>query len=292
MVLHYHRPKPIKFQFSKESLKELRIKRRRPYDTSNVDLKLSYSVCENGKLPEGGKGVELNGSSSNDNTDAIAKKRRRKKRPELASIVQKLTAKVTSNLLMSGGSVRTVLAATQHQQHVSPRKRILREFEKVSLEDTTTMKRSRPKSGAGSATATTTTASLASSNSNHNSSNSNNNNSSSNSNNKLANGLTNEQSRTSTVASVGGGGGGSGPPTTPVSRPISSYSIKSLLEHNTSNDNHHHHHSNSNVKKESTSHHYHHVDHLKSSGVTSPKSPSDPMGRYYGGKKRSPRWVI
>ncbi|CAG9807035.1 unnamed protein product [Chironomus riparius] len=91
---------------------------------------------------------------------------------------------------------------TQPHQHVSPRKRILRELEKVSLEDT---KRSRPKTNAtinGNVTAT-----LNNNNNNHNNIN----------NNTFSNGSLIKTEKAPTV-----------------SRPISSYSITSLLAHNTS----------------------------------------------------------
>lgn len=112
----------------------------------------------------------------------------------------------TSNLPPTSYSLASHIANsinTQPHQHVSPRKRILRELEKVSLEDT---KRSRPKTNAtinGNVTATLNN------NNNHNNNNINNN--------TFSNGSLIKTEKAPTV-----------------SRPISSYSITSLLAHNTS----------------------------------------------------------
>jgi hypothetical protein len=96
---------------------------------------------------------------------------------------------------------------SQPHQHVSPRKRILRELEKVSLEDT---KRSRPKTtmnGNGILSSPSPIVNLSSNNNNNNNNNS------------------------SNVSSANNGSLKSEKP----ARPFSSYSITSLLAHNTSN---------------------------------------------------------
>lgn len=142
------------------------------------------------------------------------------------------------------------------------------------------MKRSRSKPGSNSTVITATTATpLASVSNNGNVTSNNTSSSNSNSNGKLSNGA-------SVPSSV---------PTTPVSRPISSYSITSLLGHNSSSET-----NNITIKQETnttTSHHPYQQHHASShyqylgKDVTSPKSPSDAhLSQRYYGKKKSPSY--
>lgn len=172
-------------------------------------------------------------------------------RQKLTIVLQKLMDRIPESivLLSVSGSQGVVNHMTTNnpriemlhhqQQHVSPRKRILREFEKVSLDDLTTMKRSRAKG----------------SNNNHHSSSSIN-----------STGVTTAPAIHAVVATTAtiGGSNTTSPPinypfvsqsskatngnhnessilappvaTQVTSRPISSYSITSLLSHNNSNN--------------------------------------------------------
>uniref|UniRef100_A0A182R8G4 Hairless n=1 Tax=Anopheles funestus TaxID=62324 RepID=A0A182R8G4_ANOFN len=165
-----------------------------------------------------------------------------------------------------GTSFRSsVFASSAASQHVSPRKRILRELEKVSLDDvgssgTSSTKRSRPKSGSTvgtpvivTATTATPLSTLATNgtgsplNGGNTSSSSGGNSSSSNSNSKTNGHLNGSGSIVNGTTGGPGkqplnGAGSSLSPASknatvapaPVSKPFSSYSITSLLGHNTS----------------------------------------------------------
>ncbi|XP_062564299.1 protein hairless [Armigeres subalbatus] len=319
MSLYYHRPSCVRFRLSRDEWKRLRQKRRRPYEpalTNAANVALPYEIIRdriaadassadvdvmdfkvNGKSPEAGSDEDEGKVKLEPNESAMPAKengtkdfkisRRRgmiKRRKDLGTIVQQLTVRV-ANSANSGAprlppaGMRTVFSSS-HQQHVSPRKRILRELEKVSLEDSSTMKRSRSKPGSNSTVITATTATpLASVSSNGNGTSNSTGSSSSNSNSKLSNGVV-------APSSV---------PTTPVSRPISSYSITSLLGHNSTSE------SNSiRIKQETntTTSQHPYQQHQASShyqylgkDVTSPKSPSDPhLSQRYYGKKKSPSY--
>lgn len=178
------------------------------------------------------------------------------KRPKLNDILQKLIDKLAEQpqnvvgmqtgpgagaLLSSGNGTTRSSDLGYYQQHVSPRKRILREFEKVSLEDaanTSSTKRSRSK-GCANAPASSANGS------------------------RTIDGSP-KTTQSSTLYPIGQS---NVTPTT--SRPISSYSITSLLGHNSSSGN-----SNSTAK-------------LDNGQRTSPKSPPQPStGRMP--KKKSP----
>lgn len=187
-----------------------------------------------------------------DAVEHIPMRRRMLKRPKLNDILQKLIDKLAEQpqnvvgmqtgpgagaLLASGNGTSRTSDLAHYQQHVSPRKRILRDFEKVSLEDatnTTLTKRSRSK-------VTTTTASVITDSSP-----------------KIPHSISQNQSNAS--------------PTT--SRPISSYSITSLLGHNSSSSSNSSTNSNSTVK-------------LDNGQRTSPKSPQT-LAANRVPKKRSP----
>lgn len=327
MALYYHRPSCVRFKLSRDEWKRLRLKRRRPYEPASVHnanaIALHYEIIMDrvpgdATSPAAQANVDamdfkMNGKSSETGSDededrgkqqtnGVAKavengtkdfktSRRRgllKRRKELTAIVQQLTVRVANSTnsapRLPPAGVRNVFNSS-HQQHVSPRKRILRELEKVSLEDSSTMKRSRSKPGSNSTVITATTATpLASVSSNGNGP-SNSTSSSSNTNGKLTNGASAVESRAPSV------------PTTPVSRPISSYSITSLLGHNSSSES-----SNSSRPKHetntTTSHHPYqqhqassHYQYLGKDVVTSPKSPSEAhLSQRYYGKKKSPSY--
>lgn len=178
----------------------------------------------------------------------------------------------------------------QQQQHVSPRKRILRELEKVSLDDLSTMKRSRAKGtnsichpvvAAQSSSSSVQTSSAASLS-------------------HYSIAAANQQPQLSFPYLSGPGkivnGSNSDQVTTiaqPISKPISSYSITSLLGHNNNNNNP--------VKSESSStvsssQHTLDRDHYIRSMVTSPpKSPTasqpiKPSSAFTSKKKSSPSY--
>ncbi|XP_055640242.1 protein hairless [Toxorhynchites rutilus septentrionalis] len=317
MSLYFHRPICVRLKLPPQSLKRLRLKRRRPYDASSMALEYeiindrselptdadsdSMDLKVNGRSPESGSDDDEGKSMENGSKERKKRKRSeggQKRRKELTAILQQLTVRVANSVnctpRLSTPGIRNVFGSS-HQQHVSPRKRILRELEKVSLEDSSTMKRSRPKHASNSTVITATTATpLAPATSNGvgscNSVGSSNN--SNNSNGKLTNGSpvvsSIAESRTPSI------------PTTPVSRPLSSYSITSLLGHNSSSEN------NSRFKQETnstTSHHpyqqqpqqqHHQPSHYQYLGkdmITSPKSPSDAhLSQRYYGKKKSPSY--
>lgn len=150
-------------------------------------------------------------------THSVAPLPRRKQltRSKLGKVLEKLIEKVSNqpqNVVTTqiGPGAGTILSSTairssdlgQFQQHVSPRKRILREFEKVSLEESTSnpalMKRSRSKSDARS-----------------------------------TNGFSQKTDSQSVQTSNGNINGTTA--TTSTSRALGSYSITSLLGHNNSN---------------------------------------------------------
>lgn len=189
---------------------------------------------------DGSKSPCSSASSPNDSKESVdtldsnkpATEVKKLQQCNLDKILKKLADRITTKLALNGNGNNTnghhhstsnihaptsyslashianTINSTQPHQHVSPRKRILRELEKVSLEDT---KRSRPKSISNVAT-----------NGNANISNCNINNN--NNNNTFSNGSLNNMKINEKA-----------PP--PISRPISSYSITSLLAHNTSNNN-------------------------------------------------------
>lgn len=201
-------------------------------------------------------------------------------RPKLNEILQKLNARVaetvTQRPMVVGASAlvnhsgRIDLHNHQLQQHVSPRKRILRDMEKVSLDDhQSTMKRSRAKAGNNghghvlSPPTPTPTPSITTSNHTQHTSSAMSgcgatqqinfpSNSTLSNNNKVLNGIHNE--------------GVSLPPpvTQATSRPISSYSITSLLSHNNNNNN--------SIKSE-TNTTKDVIDHQRTTHLCSPKSP-------------------
>lgn len=319
MSLYYHRASCVRFKLSRDAWKRLRLKRRRPYDQSVAnDVSLHYEIIRDRDVPPAAteaEAMEVNGKSpetvsdedeqkgkpqangrggfvvENGTKDFKIHKRKGmlKRSKELGVIVQQLTVRVANSTnippRMPHAGMRNMINSS-HQQHVSPRKRILRELEKVSLEDSSTMKRSRSKPGSSSTVITATTATpLASVSSNGTGSN-NSSGSSSNSNGKLTNGVSAVEVRTPSI------------PTTPVSRPISSYSITSLLGHNSSSESS----SNSSRPKQetntTTSHHPYqqhqpssHYQYLGKDVITSPKSPSDAhLSQRYYGKKKSPSY--
>lgn len=266
--------RPTRLYLSHDCQKNAKCMRRRPLHKSDVKVKFQEKKnkdvevkkeekeeegVKEEKIDKNGKDEEeeqknLNessdkGSSSNDSKESIdaldggdCKIETRLEKRKLSKIVQKLSDQMTSKLALNGNGANghhhhhnhshhhhhhhasTAVIPTSYSlashiansinsqsphQHVSPRKRILRELEKVSLEDS---KRSRPKSitvmtngNGGFASHYSTPPPPAPQQQSSMS---------------MANGsLKNEKAQP------------------PVSRPISSYSITSLLAHNTSSSN-------------------------------------------------------
>lgn len=169
------------------------------------------------------KGSSNDSKESIDTLDGSGSKESRIDKRKLSKIVKKLSERMASKLALNGNGANghhhhasTAVIPTSYSlashiansinsqsahQHVSPRKRILRELEKVTLEDT---KRSRPKSVTTNGTSNITHPPQQSTSI------------------VTANGsLTKNNEKTSQ-------------PPASSSRPISSYSITSLLAHNTS----------------------------------------------------------
>jgi hairless len=159
MSLYFHRPStllPID-----ECLKFAKLKRRRPHD-KKIQTHRVKKIVKN-------EGTERSNNTQNSNenensqpsseptanipstnpvphdatgTNNKLKSSSVKNRSTLTSIVKKLSEK--NPTVISQNARMSQLSISNHH-HVSPRKRILRELEKVSLEDITTMKRSRAK---------------------------------------------------------------------------------------------------------------------------------------------------
>lgn len=279
MLLFFHRPERLRLSI--ECQKAAQSKRRRPLDKSgNVKfIKIEKKEESDGETSSDDSKSKCGDDKTNGDEEKkpfdIAQSPERDKteqkgnRGKLDKVVKKLANRMTSSLALNGNgngngsnghhasqtptnySLATHIASsisTQPHQHVSPRKRILRELEKVSLEDT---KRSRPKSQTNTVNGNAITTSSISP--------------------QMSNGSLKNPHKKSTVA----------PP--PVSRPISSYSITSLLAHNnnsttassSSGCNSINDHSNDSLPAS----HYHHRDgaqqqRLSLSQNSPPKSPS------------------
>lgn len=151
------------------------------------------------------------------------------KRRQLHDVLQLLIDRIPKDsnpaTARGSGSMNHLTTATSrmsdahnHQQHVSPRKRILRELEKVSLEDSQSMKRSRSKTNSSNHSYGVGTPPTVASRS-------------------PPNNIYSKSSAGSTVSNGNSTTNGSHLPAPIVqqpSRPISSYSITSLLGHNSS----------------------------------------------------------
>lgn len=213
MLLFFYRPERLRL--SPECQKAAQSKRRRPLDKTG-----SVQFIKTEKKEEASDGDTSDDAKSSqceeeekklDDSDKSGKSDRCGK---LDKILKKLADRMTTSLALNGNGssnghhasqtattyslathIASSITAPPHQ-HVSPRKRILRELEKVSLEDT---KRSRPKAPP-----------------------------------HPMNGNSIPTSSVSPQMSNGGPKLDKVPPT--VSRPISSYSITSLLAHNNSNN--------------------------------------------------------
>lgn len=219
MALFYHRPAAL--QLIEECQQLTLLKRRRPINKDGHIIKFR-SVKKN-DLSDDEQPLDdakLNGNLSNDdgkdNVDSPSNVKKSgltaRNSRKLDDVLKRLAEKMSSSLALNGNGTNghhappTSYSLASHivstinshpHQHVSPRKRILRELEKVSLEDS---KRSRPKhqlppaNGASTNGNSVVTSSASS---------------------PLTNGILKHEKV---------------PPT--VSRPISSYSITSLLGHN------------------------------------------------------------
>uniref|UniRef100_A0A336M3X8 CSON002260 protein n=1 Tax=Culicoides sonorensis TaxID=179676 RepID=A0A336M3X8_CULSO len=169
MVMFFRRP--VKFyQLTKESLKSTRRKCRRPHDTNEISISFAKeekknivqsnfspkpNIDENDKIHSTNTTDDIVKMQNDENKTVTQEKNvieqiksnntikhsfKNKHVNQLDAIVKKLLDRIDSKPL------RIDQIRISHYQHVSPRKRILREFEKVSLEDLqTTKKRSRAK---------------------------------------------------------------------------------------------------------------------------------------------------
>ena len=174
MLLFFHRPRRL--CLSTECQQIVQTKRRRPLDKSgNLKFIKTSKKEENEEDTLKDVKVELgdddklngNGEKENSSPDSTeSDKKDVKSKGKLDKILQKLTERMSTSLALNGSNgngtnghhvphppssyslVNHIANSinTQPHQHVSPRKRILRELEKVSLEDT---KRSRPKTQNG-----------------------------------------------------------------------------------------------------------------------------------------------
>lgn len=244
-------------------------------EKTNIDTVDSEepSVELNGKIKEESvdeKSLTTRIKADVQNSDGIfPTKQTTSRRPKLKDILQKLIDKLAEQpqsvvgmqtgpgagaLLSGGNGASRTSDLNYYQQHVSPRKRILREFEKVSLEDaantSSSTKRSRSK---GCTNLTTSSDAFRTANGSRNTSAS-----------LDGSPKTAQSSKLYPISQSN---------VTPVtSRPISSYSITSLLGHNSSS---------------SSSSATNPIPKLDNGQRTSPKSPQQPsIGRLP--KKRSP----
>lgn len=241
-------------------------------DSSESSAKLNKSNCEEESLDEKKSTTTRTASQESemsiDDENSKGKSPTKQitlKRPKLNDILQKLIDKLAeqpqnvvgtqtgpgAGVLLSGGNgTSRTNDLGYYQQHVSPRKRILREFEKVSLEDaanTSSTKRSRSK-GCNISTASSESSRTANGN-------------------RTANMAIDGTAKTTQSSILYPISQSNVTPTT--SRPISSYSITSLLGHNSSSNA-----TNSNAKSDNGQR-------------TSPKSPQQPSTARMP-KKKSP----
>lgn len=274
MILFFHRPGRL--HLSTDCQKVAQAKRRRPLDKSGnvkfikAEKKESESDGETSDDAKAKCDDKLNGDDDKKPLNgSLSPERDKKDKGKLSKILKKLSDRMTSSLtLNSNGNgtnghhashTSTTYSLANHiansinaqpVHHVSPRKRILRELEKVSLEDT---KRSRPKTQQGTLNGSAiATASISP---------------------QMPNGSAKNQPQHDKILTA-----------PPVSRPISSYSITSLLAHNNNSSsassatgcNSINEHSNDS----SSTSHYHHRDgaqqqqRLSLSQASPPKSPS------------------
>jgi hairless len=297
MVLFFYRPERI--HLTSDCKKFAQSKRRRPLDKrGNVKFIKTESIkkeesdaessddakskCEEEKLngnSEDKHDVKQEPSSSSQSQSPRSDKSDKCGKGKLDKILKKLADRMTTSLAINGNgngngnsnghhapsqaanpySLANHIASsinTQPHQHVSPRKRILRELEKVSLEDT---KRSRPKTQSGSMNGIAIPASSISP--------------------QMSNGSLKNHIEKASVAP-------------PVSRPISSYSITSLLAHNnnstpassTSGCNSINDHS----SDSSSTSHYHHRDGGQQQRLSLSQNSSPPKSPSMQQKRKSP----
>lgn len=226
------------YNLAGDSLALVRNKKRRPYDASSFRLCFQYY---NGKASVTTDTVDGKNSKTQlvedkktlpadkDDTKVeriFGARKKVKSRNNLTDIIQMLIDKIpTSMLLVSNLKPNSITNNSNlstrseiHQTHVSPRKRILRELEKVSLEDLSTMKKSRAKSITNSSNISQAIGTAPQTIS-----------------------FPHPNSSILNLHKSNGEGSGGGARSSdnhisvisqPVSRPISSYSITSLLSHN------------------------------------------------------------
>lgn len=231
------------YNLTGDSLALVRNKKRRPYDSSSFKLCFQYY---NGKANVKHISDTVNDGENrnihfiedkslvtdNDGTkiQRISGARKFGKiRNNLNDIIQILIDKIPTSMLLVSNTKSNSLTNNNsnlstrvelNQTHVSPRKRILRELEKVSLEDLSTMKKSRAKSIANSNISTTHSPAIGTASQSISFSHTN------------VSILNLKKSNGEGVAGARALDNHTSLISQPVSRPISSYSITSLLSHN------------------------------------------------------------
>lgn len=223
------------YNLTSDSLALVRNKKRRPYDSSSFKLCFQYFNGNSKAKPISDTVDGENSKKFVEDADEGTKTDRKtgakkivKTRNNLNDIIQILIDKIPAGMMLQTkpnlitNNISNLSTRAEHQTHVSPRKRILRELEKVSLEDLSTMKKSRAKSIANSSNIITTHSQAIGT---------------------ASQSISFPHPNTSILnlnKSNGDGAGVSGRTldnhtsviSQPVSRPISSYSITSLLSHN------------------------------------------------------------
>lgn len=289
MCFYFFRSSHISNISSSENRQKLYLKRRRPYDNTMIENSIGVKI-ENGIKSSSKKESENN--VNNDMVDGkkikqevdectveenemklkTTKPARRNKinNKKLNTYIQKLIDRKLSYSIPVSNPVKPLNYGNvnnyskldaHHLQHVSPRKRILRELEKVSLEDSTIMKRSRPKvtvAPISNGTSQTTSCTVTSSASEMNVT-------------KCSNGPISNTSESNSIP-------------TSTSRGISSYSITSLLGHSNSKPQ---------IPTSQQSSQQSIVDpsHLRAM-LSSPKSPEYRHPKYGFEKKKSPNYSM
>lgn len=135
-------------------------------DDDEMDYKIKTEQTNieeiNSKLSEpiAAKDIKIERCAKNDQATHLRKSRKKRSTSNLSGVIEKLIARVSEKPVnvtstQTGLGIQFSASSRSNElffphQHVSPRKRILREFEKVSLEDrnSSTRKRSRSKSSA------------------------------------------------------------------------------------------------------------------------------------------------
>lgn len=237
MSMYFHRPND--FSLSSKLYKIAQKKRRRPYDTvtnipNNDNELVDKKMEENENSQTRVKEEQPDPTESDDKSVIneikikieISTNNRRPnnkllRRPKLNDILQKLIDRVPG-ILSSSSTNSTTTSVANHlignkidfnnHQHISPRKRILREFVQEGSHDEPDSIKKKPRTKTGNNHTTSVEVSL------HNEP------------------ISNSATTNSHSSICNGNSKDSIPTTQAVSRPVSSYSITSLLGHNNNNN--------------------------------------------------------